>query len=83
MKITKRELKSMIKGLVEEASMAQTEQNKMSPEMKKALKAFGIAAQNLVETWDNEEGQGPMNNYPFKRSFDEVAYDISTWVSSN
>lgn len=55
----------------------------MTEEMKKAMKKFAEAANEMVELWDDETYETRCNledEYPFDKSFDEIASEIATFV---
>ena len=41
-----------------------------------ALKQFKESAEAICDLWDNQLDK----DYPFEKSFDEVVYDIATWL---
>lgn len=58
----------------------------MKAELYAKLKEFEKVAMELNELWSKEdEPNDEINctNYPFNASFDEVVYDIITWVGDN
>lgn len=57
----------------------------MNTNLKLALIAFAEAAQNLTESWQNEDKTGVElhTDYPFDKSFDVVTDDIIKWNDSN
>lgn len=54
-------------------------------ELIEKLVAFRDAANELSEAWTNSDVHDPLDcrNYPFHRSFDEMVYDIDTWIDDN
>lgn len=46
-----------------------------------ALKNFASAVKNLSEVnWDILNKTESINDFPFDKSFDEIAYEVSDWV---
>ena len=48
----------------------------MNKELQDALKQFVRSAETIRDLWDNQLDK----DYPFEKSFDEVVYDIATWL---
>lgn len=48
------------------------------------LVAFQKAAQDLLQTWDEQDhtGEALTNDYPFASSFDDVVHSINQWVET-
>jgi hypothetical protein len=53
-------------------------------ELKKAFLAFKESAVELMTQWDKYEGTEDLSeNYPFNDSFDELLFNIKSWVESS
>ena len=50
----------------------------MDKRLQDALKQFKESAMTIQALWDNQLDK----DYPFDRSFDEVVYDIATWLEN-
>jgi hypothetical protein len=56
------------------------EQNRLE----KALKQFKEATLHLLLVWQDEDNTDQISElYPFKQSFEEVSFDIVTWVDNS
>ena len=48
----------------------------MDSKLRQAIEQFKESAMTIQALWDNQLDK----DYPFDRSFDEVVYDIATWL---